>query len=92
MAARLRPFANMSASARREAITFYILISPWLLGFIIFIAYPMVRSLYLALTQYQIGREPVFVGFDNFSRLFQDPDFWQSLRVTGLYVLGSVPG
>ena len=82
----------MSPAARREAITFYILISPWLLGFILFIAYPMGRSLYLALTQYQIGREPVFIGLDNFTRLANDSDFWRSLKVTGLYVLGSVPG
>lgn len=82
----------MSPAARREALTFYILISPWLLGFILFIAYPMARSLYLALTQYQIGREPVFIGLDNFTRLVNDSDFWRSLRVTELYVLGSVPG
>lgn len=82
----------MSPAARREAITFYILISPWLLGLLIFIVYPMARSLYLALTQYQIGREPVYIGLDNFTRLLNDGDFWRSLRVTGLYVLGSVPG
>lgn len=92
MTLRLRPFAKMSPAARREAITFYILISPWLLGLLIFIVYPMARSLYLALTQYQIGREPVYIGLDNFTRLLNDGDFWRSLRVTGLYVLGSVPG
>lgn len=88
----LRPFANMSPAARREAITFYILISPWLLGFLIFVVYPMGRSLYLSLTQFQIGRQPIFIGLDNFSRLFEDDDFWRSMRVTGFYVLGSVPG
>jgi multiple sugar transport system permease protein len=88
----LRPFTNMSPAARREAITFYILISPWLLGFLFFIVYPMGRSLYLSLTQFQIGRQPVYIGLDNFSRLLEDADFWRSLKVTGLYVLGSVPG
>ena len=82
----------MSGMARREAITFYICISPWLIGFLVFIAYPVVRSLYLSFTHYQIGGQPTFTGFDNFNRLVQDVNFWQSIRVTVLYVLGSVPG
>lgn len=83
---------KMSASARREALTFYLLISPWLLGFLIFIAYPALRSLYLSFTHYLVGREPVFAELDNFSRMAHDKDFWKSIQVTGLYVLGSVPG
>lgn len=57
-----------------------------------FVAYPMVRSLYLSLTRYQIGSDPVPIGLDNFTRLATDKNFWQSLKVTVLYVLGSVPG
>jgi len=65
---------------------------PWFLGFIIFVAYPTLRSVYLSFTRYQIGREPFFAGLTNFSRLVADGDFWQSLRVTLLYVAGAVPG
>jgi multiple sugar transport system permease protein len=82
----------MSPAHRREAITFYLLVLPWIIGFIVFYAYPTLRSLYLSFTHYQIGREPILVGLDNFSRLAQDKDFWQALKVTTLYVLGSVPG
>lgn len=82
----------MTRAARREALTFYLLISPWFIGLLLFIVYPMGRSLYLSLTRYHIGREPVFIGLDNFSRLLQDPDFWLSLRVTTIYVIGSVAG
>jgi multiple sugar transport system permease protein len=82
----------MSGMARREAITFYICIAPWLIGFLVFIAYPILRSLYLSFTHYQIGGQPIFTGLQNFSRLTTDTNFWQSLKVTGLYVLGSVPG
>lgn len=92
MTARLRRSTRMSPAARREAITFYILIMPWLLGLFIFVIYPMFRSLYLSFTHFQIGREPVFTGLSNFERLLNDGDFWRSLRVTGIYVLGSVPG
>jgi multiple sugar transport system permease protein len=82
----------MTPSARREAIIFYLLVLPWLIGFIVFIAYPTLRSLYLSFTRYQIGQDPSFIGLNNFARLAQDKDFWQSLKVTILYVLGSVPG
>nr|PZN51623.1 MAG: ABC transporter permease [Chloroflexota bacterium] len=85
-------FARMSPAARREALTFYVCILPWLLGFIIFVAYPMFRSLYLSFTNYQIGRTPIWIGMANFERLVRDGNFWQSLKVTALYTLGSVPG
>ncbi len=67
-------------------------IMPWLIGFIVFLAYPMVRSFYLSFTRYQIGREPVWIGLDNFSALSDDPFFSKSLSVTLWYVIGSVPG
>ena len=83
---------RMSPMARREALAFYVLISPWLLGFLIFLAYPMLRSLYLSFTNYNLLSPPVWVGWQNYERLFSDPKFWQSLRVTFVYALGSVPG
>jgi multiple sugar transport system permease protein len=92
MGALLRPFSRLSPNARREAIIFYLCVLPWFLGFIIFIAYPTGRSIYLSFTNYQIGREPLITGLTNYDRLIQDGDFWQSLRVTLLYVLGAVPG
>src|SRR5215211_183914 len=81
-----------SPLARREAFTFYVLIAPWLLGFIVFLAYPMARSLYLSFTNYDLLSAPNWVGFRNYERIFADADFWQSLKVTLLYALGSVPG
>jgi multiple sugar transport system permease protein len=80
-----------SPMARREALTFYILILPWLIGFVVFLAYPMLRSLYLSFTSYDLLSAPVWTGLRNLQRLAEDPDFWQSLRVTFLYALFSVP-
>ena len=77
---------------RREALTFYALIAPWLLGFLVIWAYPMLRSLYLSFTSYSLQGAPVWIGFRNYERIFSDPDFWQSLKVTLLYALGAVPG
>lgn len=92
MSALLRRFNAGSPLARREAITFYLLILPWLIGFLAFMAYPMLRSLYLSFTSYNLLSPPQWVGLQNFERIFSDSDFWQSLKVTLLYALGSVPG
>lgn len=81
-----------SPMRRQEAITFYLMILPWVIGFVVFIAYPMIRSFYLAFTTYNLRSDPQWVGLDNFVRMFTEDDlFWQSFRVTVLYVLGSVP-
>jgi multiple sugar transport system permease protein len=77
---------------QREALLFYALISPWFIGFVIFLGYPMLRSLYLSFTDYNLLSPPAWVGLRNYERIFNDPEFWQSLKVTFLYALGSVPG
>lgn len=92
MAIKLPKLRGGSTLARREAITFYILILPWLIGLIAFLAYPMLRSLYLSFTSYNLLSPPEWVGLRNYERIFVDAAFWQSLRVTLLYALGSVPG
>ncbi len=78
--------------ARREAFTFYLLILPWLIGFVAFLAYPMLRSLYLSFTSYDLLSAPEWIGLRNYQRIFADAEFWQSLKVTFLYAMGSVPG
>jgi len=87
-----RRFGFGSPLSRREAFTFYVLIAPWAVGFLVFLAWPMVRSLYLSFTDYSLLSPPVWVGFQNYQRIFADPDFWQSLKVTLIFALGSVPG
>jgi multiple sugar transport system permease protein len=81
-----------STNARREALAFYLLISPWLIGFIVFLAYPMARSLYLSFTNYDLLSPPTWIGLQNYQRIASDEKFWQSLKVTIIYALGSVPG
>jgi multiple sugar transport system permease protein len=77
--------------ARREAIAGYLFISPWLVGFFVFILGPIVASFYLSLTDYQIVRAPTFVGLDNYRRMLDDDLVWQALKVTSLYVAISTP-
>ena len=93
MLSQLQRRLNLSSPlTRREAFTFYVLIAPWFVGFLIFLAYPMVRSLYLSFTDFNLLSEPTWVGLRNYQRIFADPDFWQSLKVTFIFALCSVPG
>jgi len=77
--------------ARREAILFYLCISPWLLGFTVFILGPVLSSLGLSFTRWDLLSDPVFVGLRNYTRMVDDKLFWQSLSVTIRYTLLYVP-
>ncbi|WP_024286789.1 carbohydrate ABC transporter permease [Cellulomonas sp. KRMCY2] len=76
---------------RGEARAGYAFLAPWLLGFFLLTAGPMVASLVLAFTDYDLFNAPTFVGIDNFTRLFADQRYLASLKVTGLYVLLGTP-
>lgn len=78
----------MSRRAERWGLLF---ISPWLLGFLLFTAGPMLASLALSFCKYDLHRL-TFVGGENYRRLMtRDPLFWISLRNTVWYAIFSVP-
>lgn len=64
---------------------------PWLIGFFVFLLGPIVASFYLSFTEYDILRKPIWVGFDNYILLFNDPVFWKSLHVTFMYAIVTLP-
>ena len=67
-------------------------LAPWLVGFLAFTAGPMLMSLYLAFTDYDLLSAPKWIGAGNFSRMFgSDPLFLQSLKVTAIYVFVGTP-
>jgi multiple sugar transport system permease protein len=68
-----------------------VFLAPWFAGLILITAFPLVASLYLSLTDYSLLASPSWIGFDNYTRMFDDPRFFQALRVTFAYVLISVP-
>ncbi|MBP8637561.1 MAG: sugar ABC transporter permease [Dictyoglomi bacterium] len=80
-----------STLSKKEGRYFYLFISPWLIGFLLFMAGPMIASLYLSLTQYNMVSIPQWVGLKNYIDLAKDPLFWQSLKVTIIYSIFSVP-
>jgi multiple sugar transport system permease protein len=77
--------------SRKEGLFFYIFISPWIVGFLIFLAGPIVASAYFSLTTYDVINPPQFLGLQNYTDLASDDLFWQSLKVTTIYSLVSVP-
>lgn len=79
------------SSSRREAITFYLCISPWLIGFVAFVLGPMLASFYFSLTDWTLLSPPVWAGLDNYARMTTDPLVLQSLKITGLFTLAYVP-
>ncbi|QQE81379.1 sugar ABC transporter permease [Alicyclobacillus sp. SO9] len=76
---------------RKEALTGYLFISPWLIGFIVFVFGPLAASLYLSFTKYNLLRPPKFIGFGNYHHMIFSVDFWKSLEVTFYYAIVSVP-
>jgi multiple sugar transport system permease protein len=68
--------------SKREELTGWFFISPWVMGFLIFLLYPLVASLYFAFCDYSVLRPPIWTGLDNFVTLFQDDVFWKALYNT----------
>ncbi len=81
-----------SKDFRRDNLTGYLFIAPWLIGFFLFTFIPIVISLGLAFTDYDLLGDWSFVGLDNFVRMFtQDPRYFKALVATFKYVVFAVP-
>jgi multiple sugar transport system permease protein len=77
---------------RREAAAFYLCITPWVIGFILFYLAPILASFYFSLTKWDLLTAPQFIGAANYRKIFSsDPLFWQSLKVTVIYTFAYVP-
>ena len=83
----------MSPLARREARQGLLFISPWLIGFVAFTLVPMVATLIFTFLNVTLAQEqPLqFVGLDNYKRMFNDPQVWQSLAVTFRFAILWLP-
>jgi multiple sugar transport system permease protein len=76
---------------RRENRAGYLFLLPWLIGLAVITIGPMIASLYLAFTKYNLLSPPRFTGLTNFTRMLSDERLGKSLEVTFLYVFTSVP-
>lgn len=75
----------------KSALAGYLFLLPWLIGLFGLTLIPMVASLYFSFTKYDMLTPAVPIGLDNYSNLFQDVRFLNSLKVTFRYVVISVP-
>ena len=76
---------------RSETRAAWLFISPWVVGFLVFTAYPVLYTAYLSLTDYDVINDPHFVGLENFRTLMDDPKVALALRNTAVFVVMSVP-
>ena len=78
-------------NSRRDARVGLLFALPWILGFAIFMAYPVIASFFYSFTNFSVLNQPKWLGIANYRELFGDPVFWVSLKNTLFYVLGAVP-
>ncbi len=85
-------YGGAAAFLNREQVAGYVFIMPFIIGLLAFTIAPILMSLVLSFTRYDILSSPAYIGIDNYVRMFtQDPTFWKSFRVTLLYAGVSVP-
>ena len=75
----------------KESYAAWIFIAPALLGFFTFYLMPAFRALYISLTDWNLLRAPKFNAPANFIKLWSDQSFWDSMKVTLLYVIYNIP-
>jgi multiple sugar transport system permease protein len=81
-----------ASAARRESLAAWAFVAPSALGTALFVFIPMLLAFALSFTSANgFGQYP-WVGLENYERMFQDPLFINSIKVTALFVLGFVPG
>jgi len=83
--------ATKGSTQRRETRAALLFISPWIIGFLVFTAWPVIYTGYLSFTDYDVINNPTFVGLDNFKELLEDPKIALALRNTFIFAALSVP-
>ena len=75
----------------KKSMLSYFLVSPYLIHLILFVSFPVIFSVVLTFHKWNIISEMQYVGFDNYSRLFQDRLFWKSLVNTLTFLIVHIP-
>jgi multiple sugar transport system permease protein len=81
----------MERSDRRNLMLGLLFISPWLVGFLAFLVYPIYYTLRISFTRYTGFGEPEWIGLDNYREMFNDDLFWTALYNTMYYTVLAVP-
>jgi multiple sugar transport system permease protein len=78
-------------NSHKEKLAGLIFASPWFIGFLVFMAYPLVASIYFSFCDYSVLKPPVWIGLDNYKELYHDELFWTALKNTLLYAVIALP-
>ena len=81
----------MSKKTFKQLLTGLAFISPWIVGFSVFTAYPIIMSGYYSFCNYSVLTAPVWIGPRNYVDLAHDHVFWQSLQNTAIYAVFALP-
>lgn len=76
---------------KNEALTAYSFLFPNLLGLTVFVFIPMVYAFYVSLHDWNALSPKVFTGFDNYKKMAEDKDWWNSLYKTFIFTIIYVP-
>ncbi|MCC8402292.1 sugar ABC transporter permease [Paraburkholderia sp. MMS20-SJTN17] len=76
---------------RAETLTAWVLVFPALVGFLVFYAWPTVRAIEISFTDWNLMREPHFVGFANYAQMLSDGQFWNGMKLSAYYVALNIP-
>jgi multiple sugar transport system permease protein len=87
-----RSVPTVRAKRRRTRIRVLLFLSPWIVGFTVFLAYPLGMTIWLSFTNSNMISSPHFVGLRNYRYMFSDdPQIWQAVRNTGWLMAVMVP-
>ena len=82
----------MTKLFNKKNLTIFAFTSPWVIGFLFFGIYPIIISFYYSLCQYDVLREPMFIGLENYRIiLYEDAYFWKTIWNTLYYTIFRVP-
>ena len=81
----------MTGRERRNLRNGLLFIAPWVLGFLLFVVYPLCASIYFSLCDYSVLKPPIFVGSANYHEMAMDPVFWKSLGNTFYFAVLFLP-
>jgi len=82
---------HLSKRERKSLLTGLLFISPWIVGFLAFLVYPMYYTIRISFTKYSGFGEPSWIGWANYERMFNDDLFWTALYNTFYYTGLAVP-
>lgn len=75
-----------------EKINILIMLSPWIITFLLFWLYPLINAGYLSLTNYNtLLNSTEYIGLDNYKKILNDEVFWIALKNTTIFTIGTVP-